>query len=57
MSRVHYSLIAMAGLGAGWMAIAQQPRTVDDAALKDAGKTGAEWISYNVNWSEQRYTR
>jgi quinohemoprotein ethanol dehydrogenase len=24
--------------------------------LRDAGKSGEEWISYNVNWSEQRYS-
>jgi quinohemoprotein ethanol dehydrogenase len=44
------------GLAAGWIALAQPPRQVDDAALKDAGKTGQEWITYNVNWSEQRYS-
>ena len=44
------------GLAAISMAMAQQSRPVDDAALKDAGKTGEEWISYNVNWSEQRYS-
>src|SRR6185312_11861595 len=40
--------------------VAQQPasqsKRVDEAALKDAGKTGEDWISYNVNWSEQRYS-
>jgi PQQ-dependent dehydrogenase (methanol/ethanol family) len=36
--------------------VAQQPKHVDEAALKDAGKTGEDWISYNVNWSEQRYS-
>ena len=41
------------GLPAAW---AQKTRMVDDAALKDAGKTGNDWISYNVNWSEQRYS-
>src|SRR2546423_2063576 len=39
-----------------WGAIAQQPKRIDDAALKDAGKTGEDWISYNGNWSEQRYS-
>jgi PQQ-dependent dehydrogenase (methanol/ethanol family) len=34
----------------------QPGRPIDDAALKDAGRTGDEWISYNVNWSEQRYS-
>jgi glucose dehydrogenase len=42
--------------GAAWIAVAQQAHRVDDAALKDAGKTGEEWISYNVKWSEQRYS-
>src|SRR3954467_305761 len=39
-----------------WVAVAQQPRRVDEAALRDAGKTGDEWITYNNNWSEQRYS-
>src|SRR5437870_10537759 len=39
-----------------WGAIAQQPKRIDDAALRDAGKTGEDWITYNVNWSEQRYS-
>ena len=48
--------VFLLGLAALFIAAAQQPRPVDDAALKDAGKTGEEWISYNVNWSEQRYS-
>src|ERR1700732_4362239 len=58
MSRRIGSLSTVVALGAGaaWMAGAQQAHKVDDAALKDAGKTGEEWISYNVNWSEQRYS-
>jgi quinohemoprotein ethanol dehydrogenase len=41
---------------AAWVATAQTPRKIDDSALKDAGRTGEEWISYNMNWSEQRYS-
>src|SRR5262249_16887941 len=40
----------------GWVGLAQQQRRVDDAALADAGKTGDEWITYNMNWAEQRYS-
>src|SRR5947207_8282726 len=40
----------------GWAAVAQQPRRVDESALKDAGKSGEEWITYNMNWAEQRYS-
>jgi quinohemoprotein ethanol dehydrogenase len=49
-------LIVALGTYSAGIAVAQQPHRVDDAALKDAGKTGEEWISYNVNWSEQRYS-
>jgi len=48
--------VLLFGVAAISIATAQQSRPVDDAALKDAGKTGEEWISYNVNWSEQRYS-
>jgi quinohemoprotein ethanol dehydrogenase len=43
-------------LTAPWVSVAQQPRRVDDAALRDAGRTGEEWITYNGSWSEQRYS-
>jgi quinohemoprotein ethanol dehydrogenase len=37
-------------------AFAQPARPIDDAVLKDAGQNGEEWISYNGNWSETRYS-
>jgi quinohemoprotein ethanol dehydrogenase len=40
----------------GSIAMAQSVRPIDDAVLKDAGRIGDEWISYNANWSEQRYS-
>ena len=33
----------------GWAARGQQPRKVDDAALKNAGKTGEEWLTYGLD--------
>jgi quinohemoprotein ethanol dehydrogenase len=42
---------------ASWIAVAQQPRKVDDAALRDAARTGEEWLTYNLGWSEQRYSQ
>jgi hypothetical protein len=39
---------ALLGSAVAWVAVAQQPRKVDDAALRDAGRTGEEWISYNM---------
>ncbi len=47
---------AAAGIVAGWVMLAQQPRKVDDALLKTGSKTGEEWVSYGVNWAEQRYS-
>ena len=38
----------------GSLQVAQGSLQVDDAALKTGSKT--EWISYNVNWAEQRYS-
>jgi len=42
--------------GAVFVALAQQGRLVDEDALANAGKTGEEWLSYNMNWMEQRYS-
>src|SRR5450631_457643 len=39
-----------------WTLTAQQPRKVDDATLKDAIKTGNEWVTYNGSWMEQRHS-
>ncbi|HEY6340944.1 MAG TPA: PQQ-binding-like beta-propeller repeat protein [Bryobacteraceae bacterium] len=39
-----------------WITMAQQSRPVNDALLKTGSKTGDEWISYGVNWNEQRYS-
>ncbi len=47
---------ALLGLAITAMAAAQRTRQVDDALLKSGSKNGEEWISYGVNWSEQRYS-
>ena len=49
-------LASIATLLAGSIVMAQQPRRVDDALLKTGSKSGDEWVSYGVNWSEQRYS-
>jgi quinohemoprotein ethanol dehydrogenase len=38
------------------VAIAQQTRRVDDAALKNAGKTGEDWLTYGLTPGETRYS-
>jgi quinohemoprotein ethanol dehydrogenase len=38
------------------LAAGQQVRRVDDSALKNAGKTGEEWLSYGLTPGETRYS-
>src|SRR5690349_21959280 len=35
---------------------AQQPRRIDDAALRNSGKTGDEWLSYGLTPGETRFS-
>jgi quinohemoprotein ethanol dehydrogenase len=43
---------------ASWIAAAQggRPDKVDDRALRNAGKTGEEWITHGLNYAEQRFS-
>jgi quinohemoprotein ethanol dehydrogenase len=38
------------------IAAAQQPGHVDDVALKNAGKSGGEWLTYGLTQGETRYS-
>src|SRR4026208_227704 len=40
----------------GWIAVAQNAKRINDNALKDAGKNKEDWISYNRDWSETRFS-
>jgi quinohemoprotein ethanol dehydrogenase len=35
---------------------AQQPHRIDDAALRNAGKSGEEWLTYGLDQGETRYS-
>src|SRR5262245_20227365 len=49
--------VGVIGIALGtWVGIAQQNRRIDDAALKNAGKTGENWVTYGLNQYEQRYS-
>ena len=41
---------------ATWVALGQQARRVDDLALRNAGKTGDEWLAYGLTPGETRYS-
>src|SRR5580698_3359015 len=51
------SLLATGLLIAASIAIGQQAsKPINDAALKNAGKTGTEWLSYGLTPGETRYS-
>src|SRR5947208_15190369 len=55
--RVMVLLLALVGLLlATWIAAGQQVRRVDDPALRNAGKTGDEWLTYGLTPGETRYS-
>ena len=43
-------------LAAASFASAQTPHRIDDAALRNAGKSGAEWLTYGLTQGETRYS-
>jgi PQQ-dependent dehydrogenase (methanol/ethanol family) len=49
-------LSAIAVVTGALVLVAQQPRQVDDALLTTGSRTGEEWVTYGVNWAEQRYS-
>ena len=49
-------IVILAILGISVAVVAQQGRKIDDNALKNAAKNKEEWISYNRDWSETRYS-
>jgi quinohemoprotein ethanol dehydrogenase len=50
-------ILAVIGIILGtWAVAAQQPRGVDDAALRNAGNTGEEWITHGLDLGEKRFS-
>src|SRR5438874_3827564 len=41
---------------ATWIAAGQQNRRIDDLALRNAGKTGDDWLTYGLTPGETRYS-
>jgi PQQ-dependent dehydrogenase (methanol/ethanol family) len=54
---MRWLILSVAGFVlATWVALGQQARRVDDAAIRNAGKTGEEWLSYGLTPGETRYS-
>src|SRR5436305_1235438 len=50
-------LFAVGVVCSGWIALAAlQNKRIDESALKNAGKTGEEWLTYGLNYGETRYS-
>jgi hypothetical protein len=43
-------------VAAAWVASAQQPKRVDDNALKNASKNGDEWLTNGRDYAETHYS-
>ena len=60
LNKIIFSFAGVAGLAATiWITpqiSAQPPKKVDDAALRNAGKTGEEWLVNGLNPGETRYS-
>jgi PQQ-dependent dehydrogenase (methanol/ethanol family) len=51
------SLAALVALTlSAWLSAEPQVRQVDESALKNAGKTGDEWLTYGLTQAETRYS-
>src|SRR6267154_2082485 len=49
-------LSAIGFIFATWIAFAQQVRRVNDLTLRNAGRTGEEWLTYGLTQGETRYS-
>ncbi len=55
--RITVLFLSFAGLVLStWVAAGPQMRRIDDAALKNAGKTGEDWLTYGLTLGETRYS-
>jgi quinohemoprotein ethanol dehydrogenase len=56
LSKIRW-MLPMAALGMGvWIATAQQPKKVDNAALRNAAKNGDEWLTYGHDYAETHFS-
>src|SRR6478672_6454248 len=57
MHKLRWLILSLAGfVMATWMVLGQQGRRIDDLALRNAGKTGEEWLTYGSTPAETRYS-
>src|ERR1700729_508813 len=54
-STMSFTIVTAVMLSA-WLAAGPQVRKVDDSALKHAGESGTEWLTYGLTQAETRYS-
>lgn len=55
-TRLRVFAAMLLALLAAWIAAAQQPGRVDDAALRNAAVNGEEWLTYGRDYAETRFS-
>jgi PQQ-dependent dehydrogenase (methanol/ethanol family) len=50
-----FAAVLLMGMVA-WVALGQNPKQINDNALRDAAKSKEDWISYNRDWAETRFS-
>src|SRR5262245_33610357 len=55
-NRLIVTLSALGIVALSWITIGQQNRRIDENTLKNAGKTGEDWLTYGLNYQETRYS-
>src|SRR5438477_11657291 len=51
-----FFLLAAGVFLSSWITVGLQNKRVDENALKNAGQTGEEWLTYGLNYGETRYS-
>src|SRR5215470_836115 len=55
--KMRWLVLSVAGfILATWAVLGQQDRRVDDVAIRNAGKTGDDWLVYGLTPGETRYS-
>jgi PQQ-dependent dehydrogenase (methanol/ethanol family) len=56
-SKVIWTFLSLLVFGTvAWVAVAQNVKRINDNALRDAAKSKEDWISYNRDWAETRFS-
>jgi PQQ-dependent dehydrogenase (methanol/ethanol family) len=56
-SKVRWTFLSLLVFGTvAWVAVAQNVKRINDSALRDAARSKEDWLSYNRDWAETRFS-